>query len=240
MKRHKLGWGGAGVAVIAVAAGVSLAAVGCGSAATRSPGGLKPAPPGTLRPAPAPGTDGYEGVPVPEARPLAGTATMATGQAVDGIGCESHEHSLFHVHAHLTIIVNGTRRQVPAGVGIPVAKEAQSPTGPYIKSGKCFYWLHTHAPDGVIHIESPVRRGFTLGDFFDEWGQPLGADLAGPARGRVTAFYDGKVYRGNPRDIPLVGQAQIQLEVGTPLVAPDLITFPTTVAGAGTRRNAKS
>jgi len=54
----------------------------------------------------------------------------------------------------------------------------------------------------------------------------LGTDQAGPARGHVTAFYNGKVYQGNPRGIPLIGQAQIQLEVGTPLVAPDLITFP--------------
>jgi hypothetical protein len=68
-------------------------------------------------------------------------------------------------------------------------------------------WLHTHVPDGVIHIESPVRRGFTLGDFFDEWGLPLSTDQVGPAKGRVTAFYDGKVYQGNPRDIPLVDKA---------------------------------
>ena len=41
-----------------------------------------------------------------------------------------------------------------------------------------------------------------LGEFFDEWGQPLGPDQVGPAKGHVTALYNGKVYRGNPRDIP--------------------------------------
>jgi hypothetical protein len=55
---------------------------------------------------------------------------------------------------------------------------------------------------------------------------PLGPGQTGPATSRVVALYDGKVYQGNPRDIPLVGQAQIQLEVGTPLIAPDTITFP--------------
>lgn len=228
-RRRRFAWGGAGIAVIAAAAGITLASVGGGPAAAGSPSGLKLAPASTLgplRPAPMPGADGYEGVPVPDAAPLASTATIATGHTVDGIGCESHEHLLFHVHAHLTIFVNGAQRQIPAGVGIPGAKETQSPTGPYISTGKCFYWLHTHAPDGVIHIESPIQRGFTLGDFFDEWGQPLGTDQAGPARGHVTAFYNGKVYQGDPRGIPLIGQAQIQLEVGTPLVAPDLITFP--------------
>lgn len=228
-RRRRLALGGAAVAVIAAAAGTVLATVGGGSAVAGSPGGLKLAAPATLgplRPAPAPGADGYEGVPVPDAAPLASTATMATGQTVDGVGCDSLEHTLFHVHLHLTIFVNGVRRQVPAGIGIPGAKETQSPSGPYIKTGKCFYWLHTHAPDGVIHIESPIRRGFTLGDFFDEWGQPLGANQVGPAKGHVTAFYGGKVYRGNLRDLPLIGQAQIQLEVGSPLVAPDQITFP--------------
>ena len=228
-RRRRLAWGGAGVTVAAAAAAITLATVGGGSAAVGSPGDLKLAPPSTLgplRPAPAPGPLGYEGVSVPDVPVLASTATIATGQTVDGIGCESHEHLLFHVHVHLTVLVNGERRQVPAGVGIPEAKETQSPTGPYINTGKCFYWLHTHAPDGVIHIESPVKRGFTLGDFFEEWGQPLSTDQAGPAKGHVTAFYNGKVYQGNPRGIPLIGQDQIELEVGTPLAAPDVITFP--------------
>lgn len=42
----------------------------------------------------------------------------------------------------------------------------------------------------------------------------------------VTALYNGKVYQGNPRDIPLNARAQIQLEIGTPLIAPESITWP--------------
>lgn len=38
-----------------------------------------------------------------------------------------------------------------------------TPQGPFIASGTCFYWLHTHAADGIIHVESPVHRVFTLG-----------------------------------------------------------------------------
>jgi hypothetical protein len=34
------------------------------------------------------------------------------------------------------------------------------------------------------------------------------------------------VFRGNPRDIPLTRHAQIQLEIGRPLVAPVAISFP--------------
>jgi hypothetical protein len=30
--------------------------------------------------------------------------------------------------------------------------------------------LHTHDATGIIHVESPTRRSFNLGDFFDVWG----------------------------------------------------------------------
>ena len=35
----------------------------------------------------------------------------------------------------------------------------------------CIYWVHTHDQKGIIHIESPENRNFTLGEFFDIWGQ---------------------------------------------------------------------
>lgn len=181
---------------------------------------------GTLKPAPAPGPNSYEGVPVPTAAQLAGTAAAVTGQPVDGISCSGSEQVAFHIHAHLVIIVNGTPRQVPAGIGIPGAVTTSTQAGPAIGSGRCFYWLHTHAADGIIHIESPVQRAYTLGNFFDEWGQSLGADQVGPATGHVTVIVNGKVFTGNPRDVPLTAHAQIELEVGTPLVAPESISWP--------------
>lgn len=226
-RRTWLAIGGGTAAVVALAVAVPLAAAARGSAGGGN-GHSRLAPLsslGPLRPAPAPGKPGPEGVPVPDAPPLASTATIASGRKVDGIACDTHEQVLFHIHAHLTILVNGKTRQVPAGIGIPGAVAGQTPAGPFIGSGTCFYWLHTHAPDGVIHIESPVQRTYTLGDFFDEWGQPLGPDRAGPAKGHVTALCNGQVWIGNPRDIPLTRHAQIQLEVGTPLTAPEKITF---------------
>jgi hypothetical protein len=87
-------------------------------------------------------------------------------------------------------------------------------------------WLHTHSADGIIHTESPVRRTYTLGDFFDIWGQQLARNQVGPAHGPVTALFNGRVFTGNPRQIPLLAHAQIQLEVGRPLLAPEHITFP--------------
>ena len=220
---------GAVVVVAAAAVGIALAVTGKSPHAASSSPRLKLASLatlGTLHPAPSPGPLGPEGVPIPSAPPLAGTARAATGQPVDGIQCQTNEQVLFHIHAHLTIFVNGSPRQVPAGIGIPGAQAQNTAQGPFISSGKCFYWLHTHAADGIIHTESPVHRTFTLGNFFNIWGQPLGPGQVGPVRGHVTAIYNGQAYQGNPRDIPLNKHAQIQLMVGKPLIAPTSITWP--------------
>lgn len=186
---------------------------------------LKPAPPG--------GPPGPEGIPIPSGAPvLASNASAARGGTVDGIRCPigAGEQTLFHVHTHLTIFVNGSPRQVPYGIGIakPLQLERTS-SGPFVAGGPCFYWLHTHANDGIIHIESPVVRTYALGQFFDIWGQPIGPDQVGSAKGKVTAFYNGKLYVGNPGNIPLGNHVQIQLDVGTPLVAPQKVSF----AGTG-------
>jgi hypothetical protein len=124
------------------------------------------------------------------------------------------------------VYVNGAARRIPYGIGIPGAQVASTSAGPYVAAGGCFYWLHTHAADGIIHIESPVQRIYTLGNFFDVWGQRLSPSEVGSVAGRVTALYNGQLFRGSPRDIPLTRHAQIQLEVGRPLVAPVRISFP--------------
>jgi hypothetical protein len=232
-RRRRQRWllGAGAVAIVAaVAVGITLALTSGGSPA---PGGGSPrlrlaslSSLGTLRPAPSPGPAGPEGAPIPNGPALTGTATIARGQRVDGIGCQTNGQVLFHIHAHVTIFVNGLPRQVPAGIGIPGARAQNTPQGPFVTTGNCFYWLHTHAADGIIHTESPIQRIYTLGNFFDEWGQPLGPGQVGPAKGHVTAIYNGKLYQGNPRDIPLTRHAQIQLDVGTPLVAPESITWP--------------
>ena len=229
-RRIRFASSAAAALVIAVVAGITLAVTSGGSGATSlATSGLSLAPLstlGALQPAPAPGALGSEEVPVPAAAPLAGLAIAATGEPVDHISCQTGEQTLFHIHAHLAIFVNGKARQVPAAIGIPGAQAQETPNGPFVAAGTCFYWLHTHAADGIIHIESPVQRIYTLGEFFDEWGQPLGPARVGPDAGRVVVLYDGKVYQGNPHDIPLTAHAQIQLDIGTPLIAPQPVTFP--------------
>jgi hypothetical protein len=230
-RRNWLAGIGAAVVVIAAAVGITLAATRS-SNPNQGTGGTPHlklaslASLGSLKPTSALGPNGPEGVPIPVAAPLAGTAAGVTGSSIDGISCQTNEQTIFHIHAHLTIFVNGSPRQVPAGIGIPGARAQSTAQGQFISSGTCFYWLHTHSADGIIHIESPVHRTYTLGDLFDEWGQPLGPSQVGPAKGPVVAIYNGQRYVGNPRNIPLNAHAQIQLEVGTPLIAPVTITFP--------------
>lgn len=179
---------------------------------------------------PPAGSAGPEGIPVPNGPKLATLINAATGQTVDGVQCQAGEKTVVHVHTHLTIFVNGKAQVIPYGIGIPGFQAVQSAAGPFVETGSCFYWLHEHGNDGIVHVESPsTSQSFTLGQFFDEWGQPLSGTQVGPASGKVTVFFasPGKkpgLYTGNPRNLPLGDHYQIQLDVGTPIVAPVQLT----------------
>ena len=168
------------------------------------------------------------GAPGPNSTPptlLASTDGQAQGQPVDGIECQQMEQVLYHIHAHLAVYVNGDPRIIPAGIGIVGAVPESTSSGPVVVSGTCFYWLHSHTQDGIIHIESPQPRTYTLGNYFDIWRQPLTGDQVGPAQGRVFAYLNGQRFTGDPRSIPLTAHARIQLDVGTN-VAPQPFVFP--------------
>jgi hypothetical protein len=179
---------------------------------------------------PPAGTPGPETIPVPSGPKLGTLLNAATGQTVDGIQCQTNEQLVTHVHTHLTIFVNGKAQVIPYGIGIPGFQAVSTAQGPFVQTGSCFYWLHVHANDGIIHIESPsASESFTLGQFFNEWGIPLSKTQVGSATGNVTVFFtspgkQAKLYTGNPNNIPLGDHYQIQLVVGSPIVAPVQIT----------------
>jgi hypothetical protein len=85
---------------------------------------------------------------------------------------------------------------------------------------RCLYWVHTHTPDGIIHIEAPSNRKFTLGDFFQIWGQPLSRTAAAAAKApkgaTLRVFVDGKRYTGDPRKVALGHHTDIVIEAGPP------------------------
>ena len=137
--------------------------------------------------------------------------SMFGGAPIDGIRCESMEGAVLHIHQHLQLFDRGRAVEVPAGVGIPTA-------------ANCLYWLHTHTSDGIIHVESPMKRTFTLGEFFDIWGQELSRVQAGAVRAahgktlRVTV--NGRTYSGDPRSITLRDHEEIVIQNGPPFGHP--------------------
>jgi len=84
-----------------------------------------------------------------------------------------------HIHEHLDLYVDGRAVTVPADVGISLAGGFLSP-------------LHTHDPRGIIHVESPLVRDFTLSDFFDVWGVRFDAHCVGgvcDGNGRLLSVF---------------------------------------------------
>jgi len=172
---------------------------------------------------------GPEGIPIERGPSLAPASTTTPGNPVDGVQCQSNEQVAYHIHAHLQVYLNGSPRQIPGGIGIIAPVAQQTANGPFYQATQCYYWLHTHTADGIIHVESPTARVYTLGNFFDEWRQPLSSTAVATAHGPVTAFFNGKRWRKSPRSIPLLPHALIQLDVGQPVVAPQSVSF----AGTG-------
>jgi hypothetical protein len=212
---------------MAVLAAVVVVVVGVLVGVLVASGNSAPSPAGSASPTLS-GPVGSEGVPVEEGPLLAPASTAAGGQTVDGVQCNSSEQAAYHIHTHLSVYVNGNLRPIPAAIGIvsPIAEPTAS--GPFYGASRCYYWLHVHTQDGVIHIESPVQQRYTLGNFFDLWGQPLSTDQVGPALGTLTVFVDGRPFTGSPRDIALGSHEDIQIDVGTPVVPPKRVDWSVT------------
>jgi hypothetical protein len=162
---------------------------------------------------------GFEQVPIEQGPQIAPASTTGTGVVDNLIKCGPIEQLAYHIHVHLAVYVNGQPRQLPGGIGIPGSKVQNYPGhGPVAIGGQCIYWLHTHAPDGVIHVESPTQRVYTLGQFFDEWRQPLSSTQIGTIQGTGTWIVNGKAWTKSPRLIPLNPHSDIQADVGQPAV----------------------
>lgn len=117
--------------------------------------------------------------------------------AIDGIPCETQEYSTFHIHAHLDVFVNGQHAIVPQNIGI--------------MDNKCLYWLHTHDTSGIMHIESPQEKNFTLGQFVDIWSA---TGSASPPSGDPTVFVNGQEVSTSLADTQLNPHDEIALVYG--------------------------
>jgi len=121
------------------------------------------------------------------------------------VPCGPAERLERHAHAHLTIVIRGQLRPVPANIGITATQ---------------ICWLHTHDTSGIIHIEAGDDRTFTLGDFFDVWRQSLSGTQIGTERvGRgetIKAFENQQSFGSDPRSIVLGDKDDIVLQLGPP------------------------
>lgn len=123
--------------------------------------------------------------------------------AISGVECHRTEQLNYHVHTHLDMFVDGRKQQVPDNVG---------------RLDSCLYWLHTHTGDGIIHIEAPQTREFTLGQVIDVWKQT--SDSAGffdSVTGKnVTAYVDGEQVEGSYTVVKLESLGEIVIVYGEP------------------------
>jgi hypothetical protein len=122
---------------------------------------------------------------------------------------------------HIDIFINGQRYIVPSQVGIIPER--------------CLYWLHTHDDSGIIHIESPVAKNYTLGQFFDIWNKKFNNSQIidnvanGNNNNTLSVYVNGqKVSNGaNYRDIKLNEHDQIAIVYGKPPTSiPTKYEFP--------------
>lgn len=139
------------------------------------------------------------------------TVTNPSYPEVDTIFCDT-QAPVYHIHAHLALYINGSKLPLPAHIGLAT-------------DGSCAYWLHTHDTTGVIHIEAPNQRIFTLGNFFDEWSQVF-PTLGYPSQldldpSQWQAYVNGKLHTGDFHNIPLNTHAIVTLVYQTPNVVPD-------------------
>ena len=110
-----------------------------------------------------------------------------------------------HYHPHLRIVIDGAEIPVAANIGVDPITGAMSA-------------LHTHEPDGTIHIEAD-RAGdvFTLGQLFTQWGVKLTATQIGGVRansGReLVLTSNGTPVLGNPADLRLQPDQKLVLQL---------------------------
>lgn len=199
---------------VAVAAALLAALTGCSSSGSHSSthsSTPKPSPttykspPATL-PVPQPGVTMATG-PAPWPAPVFFNNGALSAGYVAAAGLPYAEEMLsVHYHAHLDVVINGKAVPVPAYIGFVAKGRNAIGLAP----------LHTHLPDGIIHIENSVPATFLLGQFFIEWGVRLTSTCVGgycsDSGHELAVFVDGQRYSGDPNKIVLAKHQEIAIE----------------------------
>jgi hypothetical protein len=146
----------------------------------------------------SPVLDGTSAPPWPAPKDVASRVTAA-GLDLGPMGTAEH------YHPHLRISIDGADVPVAANIGVDPTTGAMSA-------------LHTHEPDGTIHIEADrVGDIFTLGQLFTEWGVELTATQIGgihAAGGRQLVVTSNQTpVPGDPADLRLQPDQRIVIQL---------------------------
>jgi hypothetical protein len=197
---------------------------GCGGG-----GGSDSPPPSSSPPPPAPAPPPPPPAPAPATPPISSTVVdISAGQAIGvsrwgdprtdgtpraGFNCVVNPPDAVQFRAHLSIMVNNELQRIPSRIGQAITGDTH-----------CFYPIHVDGNDasGRIHVESATEGRFTLGQFFEIWGQPLtNTNIAGisglPIEIHVTE--NGTVMKVEEADwgnIEFKSHREITIELGTP------------------------
>ncbi|GGO84930.1 hypothetical protein GCM10011584_03670 [Nocardioides phosphati] len=152
--------------------------------------------------------------------PWPAPADAAAAVKAAGLPMLGGEGAEEHIHAHLDVLVDGQPVSVPALIGIDESAHQISP-------------LHTHDTSGVIHIESPKKADFSLGQFLTEWqvsvSQTHLGGLDANKGNTLTVYVNGKEVSGDPAAIILHAHDEIALVYGPStqrVGVPDSYDFP--------------
>jgi hypothetical protein len=186
-----------------VAVLVVVAAAGIGSAlyfALRSNGGSTPATAGPNTFNSLPGVRKIKAPWGPE------VAHLQDRLAPLNLTSNQTEQLAYHIHQHLDIFLNGKHITVPQCIGI---------YGCYAN----FVYiteLHTHRTDGVIHVEAPSNKHYTLGTFFAEWGVFLSRTCVGAYCQGYKWYLDGTLQTTPAYALTLEPHQEIAIVIGKP------------------------
>ena len=143
--------------------------------------------------------DDVRGTPLSSGRPLSSVGPLTSGglltgappwpaqkaglaDRVDKLGFPPVGDESYHAHALLTVYRDGEQLPVPADLGFDERGAHSS--------------LHTHTPDGVIHMEADDPYPYTVSHVMTTWGVAFGADRLGgetaTSEKKVHVYVNGK------------------------------------------------
>ena len=122
------------------------------------------------------------------------------GRPSSGPGQVAPTDQPMHIHVHLALFRDAQQATLPGDIGQYGGRWADHGLDPYLSPNEgqvgTMSPIHTHDSSGTVHVESRVTRGYTLGEFFSVWGQPIGpertVDLVPDANHTLTMFVDGQ------------------------------------------------